>query len=312
MKDYLIKNYNLHDSIEVVEEENCCSFLFNDKKYYFVPYYRSENELGELIELNNELLMKNIPTSIFIPNRYNQYITNILDKKYILFESPLNICQEYNVLDMVEYANKLQISKKNSILYRNSWAELWSKKVDYLEYQMAQLGKDKPVLLNSFSYYVGLAENAIAYVNQTIKRYPLSNYETITLQRKRIQFPNIQLNYFNPLNYIIDIEVRDIASYFKSMFFKDPDELWIEVEAYLKRKRLSIFGYQLLYARLLYPSYYIDIYEQIMEGNKDENELLPIIEKAHDYELFLKKIYFEIVKYAPIARVDWIANKKES
>ncbi len=312
MKELLIKNYNLSDSIDVLENEQYCSFLFKDKKYYFVSYYRSEEELNDLLALNAELIQKGIPTSRFIENIFGQYITVYLEKKYILFESPLNISKEYNVLDMISFANQLQISKKKSVLYRNSWGELWSKKVDYFEYQVTQLGKNKSVVLNSFSYYVGLAENAISYVNNTIRNHQISVYENITLQRKRIQFPNIQLNYFNPLNYVIDIEVRDIASYFKSLFFDSPDDLWIEVHAYFKRKKMSIFGYQLLYARLLYPSYYFDVYEKVMENQVDEQELIAIINKASEYELFLKKMYLEIIQYAPIEKIDWIVNKKES
>lgn len=312
MKELLIKNYNLHGSTEILENDTYCTFLWNEKKYYFIPYFRSDDELGELLQLNDELLKKGIPTSKFIPNIYNQFISKNEKGKFILLEFPLNISKEYNVLDMVNYANILQVSKKKSVLYRNSWGELWSKKVDYFEYQVTQLGKDKPIILNSFSYYVGLAENAISYVNNTVKNHQISIYETITLQRKRILFPNIQLNYFNPLNYVVDIEVRDIASYFKSLFFRDYANLWIEVNAYFKRKRLSLFGYQLLYARLLYPSYYFDIYEKIMEGNLDENELLPIINKADEYEAFLKQMYYEIIKYAPIEKIDWIVNKKES
>ena len=149
-------------------------------------------------------------------------------------------------------------------------------------------------------------------MNVSIKNYQISIYENITLQRKRILFPNIQLNYFNPLNYIIDIEVRDVASYFKSLFFKAKEELWIEIHAYFKRKRLSIYGYQLLYARLLYPSYYFDVYENVMEGKTSEDELLKIINETVNYEKFLRKMYFEMTKYAPIEKVDWIINQKES
>lgn len=312
MKEILKKFYHLNENIDVLECEDHCSFLFGEKKYYFVPYFRSEEELSDLLHLNDELILKGVPTSRFIQNIDNQYITIVNDKKYILFESPLNISKEYNVLDMISFAELLKTSNKKSILYRNQWGELWSSKVDYFEYQIAQLGKDKPIILNSFSYYVGLAENAISYVNNTLNNHQISIYESITLQRKRIGFPNIQLNYFNPLNYVIDIEVRDIASYFKSLFFNSFDDLWIEVDAYFKRKRLSIYGYQLLYARLLYPSYYFDIYESVMEGKVEEKELLKIINKSSYYELFLKQMFLEISKYAPIEAIAWIVNKEES
>lgn len=311
MKELLRENYNLNNSIEIIDNNNYCSFFFNDKKYYFVPYFRSEDELNDILAINEELFLRKIPTMRIIQNKNGVYIVNFNEKKYILLESNLDISNEYNVLDMIAFSEQLIVSKKQSLLYRNLWGELWSAKVDYFEYQVGQLGKDKHVILNSFSYYVGLAENAISYVNNTLKNHQQSAYENITLQRKRIGFPNIQLNYFNPLNYVIDVEVRDIASYFKSLFFCSETDLWIEVNSYLKRKRLSVYGYQLLYARLLYPSYYFDVYEKVMDGVLKEDELLKIINKSSSYELFLKKMFIEISKYATIEPINWIVNKKE-
>ncbi len=311
MKELLEKYYNVYD-IDVLENTSFSYFVFQDKKYYFVPYVRSDEEFQELFSLNEELIKKGIPTGKFVLNNQNSYITLYEKKQFVLLEMPLNCLEEYNVLDMVSFAEQLIISSKKSILYRNSWADLWSAKADYFEYQIRQLGKDKPIILNSFSYYIGMLENAIAYVNNTTKKYQLSVNERITLQRRRVVFPNTLLNYFNPLNYVIDIEVRDIASYFKSLFFNSYEDLFTEVHAFFKRRKLGIYGYQLLYARLLYHSFYFDIYEKVMEGEVEESALLPIINKTEEYELFLKDMWEIISMYAPIERLDWIANKKES
>ncbi len=311
MKELLEKFYNVYN-IEIAENTSFSYFVFQEKKYYLVPYVRSEEEFPELFSLNEELLKKGIPTGKFVLNNQNSYITPYNNQKFVLLEMPLNCLLEYNILDMISFADKLIISSKKSILYRNSWADLWSAKADYFEYQIRQLGKDKPIILNSFSYYIGMLENAITYVNNTTKKYQLSVNEHITLQRKRVVFPNTLLNYFNPLNYVIDIEVRDIASYFKSLFFNSYEDLFTEVYAFFKRRKLGIYGYQLLYARLLYPSFYFDIYEKVMEGEIEESALIPIINKTEEYELFLKDMREIISKYAPIERVDWIVNKKES
>lgn len=311
MKELLKNEYNVYD-IEMIENSEYSYFVFQERLYYLVPYVRSEEELKELVSLNEELLRKGLPTGKFVLNNHNSYINFYNGKKYVLLEMQAGSHQEYNVLDMVGFADKLVIGSKKSILYRNQWAELWSAKADYFEYQIRQLGKDKPIILNSFSYYIGLMENAIAYVNNTTKKYNLSVNEHITLQRKRVVFPNIALNYFNPIHYVIDIEVRDIASYFKSLFFNSYEDLFTEVYAYLKRRKLGMLGYQLLYARLMYPSFYFDIYEKVMEGEMEESALLPIINKVEDYELFLRDMYQIISEFAPIERVEWLVNKKES
>lgn len=311
MKELLKNEYNVYD-IELIENSEYSYFVFQERLYYLVPYVRSEEELKELVSLNEELLGKGLPTGKFVLNNHNSYINFYNGKKYVLLEMQAGSNQEYNVLDMVGFADMLVIGSKKSILYRNQWAELWSAKADYFEYQIRQLGKDKPIILNSFSYYIGLMENAIAYVNNTTKKYNLSVNEHITLQRKRVVFPNIALNYFNPIHYVIDIEVRDVASYFKSLFFNSYEDLFTEVYAYLKRRKLGMLGYQLLYARLMYPSFYFDIYEKVMEGEMEESALLPVINKAEDYELFLRDMYQIISQFAPIERVEWLLNKKES
>lgn len=306
MKEILKRYYNVTESI--TEEKNECIFIRNDKKYKLIPFNRTIEEFNELMSLNDELITKNIPTHLFIKNNRGEFITEEQNKKYILLEMSLENT-EYNILDMLEFHNKLLISSKKSILYRNLWAELWSKKVDYFEYQVRELGRDHPIILNSFSYYTGLAENAIAYVNETNRKYKISVNERFTLQRKRINFPNTNQDYFNPLNYIIDLELRDVASYFKSLFFSSLPDLKIEITSFFKKKKLSVYGYQLLYARLLYPSYYFDIYENIMEGKQEEEDLILIINKVDEYEIFLKDIFLLMRNYAPIDAVDWLIKE---
>ena len=64
----------------------------------------------------------------------------------------------------------------------------------------------------------------------------------------------------------------------------------------------------MLYARLLYPSYYFDIYEEVMNKERNEEDLVSIIKKSSAYEIFLKEAYLEITKYAPIEKIDWLIN----
>ena len=64
----------------------------------------------------------------------------------------------------------------------------------------------------------------------------------------------------------------------------------------------------MLYARLLYPSYYFDIYEEVMNKERSEEDLLKIISKNENFEELLKKAYLEITKYAILEKVEWIIN----
>ena len=80
---------------------------------------------------------------------------------------------------------------------------------------------------------------------------------------------------------------------------------------YLKKYVLDNYEANMLYARLLYPSYYFDKYESIIEDKEDEDDLLDIINKINEYELFIKDIYIILSKNYKIEKVEWLINKKE-
>lgn len=94
------------------------------------------------------------------------------------------------------------------------------------------------------------------------------------------------------------------------MFFEveDTQEVLEDLKAYLKIQHLTYYEASMLYARLLYPSYYFDIYEDVMNNDRNEEDLVSIVSKCNSYELFLKEAYLEISKYAPIEKADWLIN----
>ena len=308
MKEIINYYYNF-DILEIEENKNYSVFNYLGDTFYFVFFNRNEEELSEIINISNELKMKGINVHDILMNRFGSNLTKVGDINYILLKLNSNKEQIVNFLDVCQYANNLKVNQSNSKLYRNNWGELWSKKIDYFEYQIKELGKDKQVILNSFSYYIGLAENAISYVNKINKVVGISMYDNIVLSHRRIFYPNTNLNYFNPLSFIFDLEVRDISESLKTGFFNNEDSL-LDLIAFLKTKNLTSYSYHMLYARLLYPSYYFDIYEDIMNNNVDEEKLLPIIKKVNEYENFLYEAYMEISKYTSLERIDWLIKKE--
>jgi len=75
-------------------------------------------------------------------------------------------------------------------------------------------------------------------------------------------------------------------------------------------KRLTPYSYHMLFARLLYPSYYFDLYEEIMNNNLDDDVLLKIISRVNDYENFLILSHEEINKYTKLEKIDWLIKKE--
>ena len=308
MKDLINYYYNF-DVDKVYENKNYCSFSFMSETFYFVFFNRTKEELNDLIKISSELKQKGIKTHDFIYNREGQIITKVREKNYVLLK--LN-CRENELIDfnsLCDFSKKLIINNKNSKLYRNSWGKLWSDKIDYFEFQIREIGKEKNIVLDSFSYYIGLAENAISYVNKINNVFKNDKDALITLSHRRIFNPNITLNYYNPLSFIFDLQIRDIAEYIKVGFFNNENSM-LDLKTYLKITRLSPYEYHMLYARLLYPSYYFDIYESVMNNKTDENNLLKIIKKVDNYEMFLNNAYNEISKYTNLEHIDWILKKE--
>lgn len=307
MKETLEYYYGL--DIESIEElDGKYHFKIENQDYFFVFYNRGIEELEDIINVSNEMVKKGINVHKILINRNNSFLTKVGEYNYILF-AVSNLNEEYDIFDMVKISEKLVLNNNKSNLYRNNWGTLWSEKIDYFEYQVRELSIEKEVVKSSFSYYVGLAENAISYVNNTNMKYGGDAYR-IVLSHRRVFYPNYKLNYLNLLSFVFDLEVRDIAEYLKAMFFKkDVGFCLDELSSYLKIRHLSLYEYQMLYARLLYPTYYFDVYEGVMNKNGDEEQLVNIIKKCDSYEEFLKKAYLEISKYAKIDKVEWIINQ---
>lgn len=302
MKQTIEYYYNLKiDKLFMVGNNFYFSGASND--YYFVEYLRTKDELEDLVNCYMELKNNNIQVHDFVYNIKNDLLTDVEGKKYILLKIN-NKTEKFDIIDIIEFNKKIKLSAKKRNLYRNNWEMLWSSKIDYIENQLNEIKIDD-VIHKSIDYYLGLSETAISYVSIISSKYKISNDDKITLSHKRIYYPNYALNYLNPLSFIFDLEVRDVAEYLKSVFFSGDDAL-LELETYLKSTKLTFYSYNMLYARLLYPTYYFDIYEKVVNQNEDSMKLLPIIKKSEEYNIFLKEAYHLISKYAPLIKIDYL------
>ena len=307
MEQLLKYYYNMYIE-KVLKEYNYYYFYYDGYLYYLIKNYRTEKEINELYLICEELYNKNIVVSTFIINNQGKIISEYNNNTYILLKINSNTSLDFSIKDIVNFQNILEITNNKTNLYRTNWGLLWEEKNDYFEYQIKELGINKKVILNSFSYYIGLSENAISIVN--IVNLNNKN-KKVVLSHKRVNYPNMEVDFLNPLNFIFDINVRDIAEYLKSMFFKTNVSKTIkELKKYLNSVNLTDYEANMLYARLLYPSYYFDVYEQVIEDKIDEEELLPIISKVDDYELFLKDVYYELIKTNKIEKVEWLIRKE--
>ena len=309
MKNIIKYNYSLDvDEINDIGNGNYC-FKHEERDFFFIYFNRLVEDLNDIWLVNMELRKKNLKSHEIILNKEQQPLTKYSDLNYMLLSVDGDLNDTFDLVDILDLSNTLVVTSAKGKLYRNNWFTLWSSKIDYFEYQVRELGKSKRVVIDSFSYYLGLAENAIAYVNKTTTTLKPTSEDRVTLAHRKIYYPNYRLNYYNPLNYIFDLELRDVAEYVKALFFSGLD-VWHEINRYFENKKFSSYGYQMFYARLLYPSYYFDLFEKIMEKDLKEDSLLEVIDKNAEYELFLSDMYHYLLNFSLIEKIDWLVKSE--
>ena len=280
-------------------------FYINNILYHLIIYYRNNNEIDDIYKLNNYMLSLGIPVHNILLNKDNKMITYIANVPYILYKINIPDNKSINLIDI----EKTDINYYYKELVRDKWDILWSKRIDYLEYHINQNGKKYPIIVESFSYFVGMCENAISYIRNTYNEEKKEYSDNYTISHDKLIYNNNTYSLFNPLNIIIDHKSRDIAEYIKLSFFTDNFNIYDELNDYFKRNYFSKYGIRLLFGRLLYPSFYLDMYDQIITNNIKEEKILELISRIKDYEIYLKNIFIFLNKFYPIPEVEWIMKK---
>lgn len=292
MKNILNYYYGIIVDDESINDKGF--FSYNNHLFCLYEYKRNTSEVEALSYLNNLMLSMNIPINKIINNSFNQTLTVYNNENYVLIEINYE-CGSLNNIKFVESFN----DKRLDILKRNNWGYLWSMKVDYIEYQIKHIKNSYPLINESINYYLGMAENAISYFNMLdLSGVPLY------LEHRRV---NISCVY-NPIELVIDYKTRDIGEYLKNSFINKKMNI-VEIKEYLKNLNLNNMDYLLLYVRMIYPSFYFDIYEKIINNGEDEKELLKIINLSSSYERMLYEVYLFIKNKTNIIGVEWINRK---
>lgn len=304
MKNNIMYYYNLRID-NITQNNNNYYFTINNDNYCFTIYTRDIKESDEIYKLNKYMLSSNILVHEIIPNKDNYVVTIINNIPYILYKIYINKNKKLTINELTYLSNyTYQVDK---ILTRNNWNILWSNKIDYFEYQINQMGKKYPILVDTFAYFTGLAENAISYVKYTTLETQIETSDNPVISHRKIN--NTVESLYNPLNIILDHKSRDIAEYIKLSFLNKNTNIYQELDSYFSSNYYSEYGLRLLYARIIYPSFYFDMYEQIIQGLRKESDLLNIVSLLDDYELYLKEMYYYLKKYHNIPEIDWITKK---
>ena len=261
-------------------------------------------EIYNIDNINNIYnLCNNLNINTIIYNKENNLFTNINNKLYSLI-----LIKRVSILTLPNISNLSNINI-NIIpqLERNNWEILWADRIDFLEEYIYQNINKYPLIRESSDYFIGLSENAISYLVNTKREVQKDNF----LDKKVISHISLSNSLYNPFNIIFDHKSRDIAEYIKYSFFIKNTNIYKELDEYFKHNNYSKYGIQVMYSRVLYPNFYFNTIDKIINNELKEQYLNTIINKIEEYQEYLYSIHLYLSKYYYIPLPLWIKKKKD-
>ena len=296
MKNVIYTYYNILLD-EIKRDGNNYYFYYNGDLYLF---YLVENNTELVKKIYSYIIQNNIECYEIINNKDNDLFTMLDNKIYSLLKLKGILKYEVKIDEFKFFA-----VKENP----NDWGKLWSSRLDYYEVQIREHGFDYQTVLNSYGLFSGLANNAILYYNLSLKKF--SDEIIIGIVHNRMKYPMYLIDYNNPLNFIIDYNIRDVAEYIKAYYMTDEyDEN--NVIMLLDRLELNNLMFNLLYSRLLYPTFYFDIFDKIILEDGKDNDVICVINKLDKYLDLLNHIYIRYKDKYNMFYINWLNKKVEN
>lgn len=298
MKNAINYYYNLYP-INIYQNDRLYKFSVEAVDYYLVPYNNDLKQLNIAYELYMTLRQYNIYCHQIIENNKKELATNINNKQYVLLKTAQYTDEKLNFNNLMYYSLVTSSLHLENISHPKAWRNLWMEKIDYFEYQVSNFKKKFPLIRETSSYYIGLAENGIQLLLET------PNSHDYCISHHRIKNYYTLFDLYNPLEFTVDSKIRDIAEYCKEQFFYSSISI-NDVIYYIDNNILDGNQAILFFSRLLYPSYYFDLCNDIIYNNVNENVLSSIITKNNDYEHFLSQIINYLHNKYQISEIEWL------
>lgn len=295
MKNVIYNYYNILVD-ELNKSDNNYFFYFNDELFFF---YLVLNDVKLVENIYKYIIENNIESFIILPNKDGNLFSEIDNKKYALLK----------VKGILKYEVKFDEFKYYPVNGEGiNWGALWGERLDYYEVQIRELGIKYQTVLNSFGMFSGLAENAILYFNMTMEKFGDLEKE-IGIVHNRIKYPCYLIDYYNPLSYVIDYSVRDISEYIKSYVLSDDFDT-NNVVTLINRMNLNDLMFNLLYARLLYPTFYFDVFDKIILEDAKDSDIVFVLNKLDNYLEMLQSVYNNFNNKYNAFRIEWLNKIK--
>ena len=94
----------------------------------------------------------------------------------------------------------------------------------------------------------------------------------------------------------------------KEVIKKDNDsmkDIFDDIKYYIDYSDMNEEDLKLFFVRMLFPTYYFDMYEKVLDGTFDEKRIMKIISNIDQYQDILVDIYYYIKQYVELPNIDW-------
>lgn len=286
------------NALDLEKINNNYYFKYKGNNYVVYLYDRDPNEAVEIYYLNLEMINNGLFGYEIVLTKNSEVLFMFEDRYYSLMKIPNFKNRLITYRDIINFNYKPNIKIK--YLDKSNWNSSWSNKIDFIEYQFNEIRNKYKIIDDSINYFIGIWENGISYFNDNYN-YSKEKY----VSHKRISTDMDLLSFLNPFNFVLDYKERDIGDYLKSYAYSKNYSL-NNIDNFIR-----IFDIQsivLIISRLLFPSYYFDLYEDIVLGNISEDNINLILDKK-DNVLKIIAYIFKRYEIYNISYIEWI--KKE-
>ncbi|MYL55358.1 hypothetical protein GLW08_18765 [Pontibacillus yanchengensis] len=202
------------------------------------------------------------------------------------------------------------------------WKTLWEEKMDAWtalykqQWDIHPASSFQRLFIETYPYLEGVVENAIQYLQESEQDWRYEQYDqgTFTVQRLHPSLLD-QTIWSNTIVY--DHPSRDIAEWIRYQLLEKGESGFQDIRAFMDDyeaiRPLSIFGWRLVYARLILP---INLFDRLDEwfnhtnhsGRTQEDQLRHELENQVNYEKILHHFFEGIrldVNKVRIPTLDW-------
>ena len=287
------------------------SFRLHQSQFLIVPVtHIVEDELYELYHLSQFMIEKREPyIASIVLTKNNRLFFEKDQAKYAIIKCSSYTEGRFHQIgrDLARFHQKgrtypYQVTKIQRI---GQWKFLWEKRIDQLEsfwhgrVFSQPLTQFEKMFVESFPYYLGMAENSIQYLVDTELDEDPQPIDSGTVCHHRFHSAtwNSSQCIKLPTEWVFDHGSRDIAEYLRHLFLEEKEEInkngFSFLDDYNRTTPLSVFSWRLIYSRLLFPVHYFECVENYYLSAEDkktvfEEELNRILQESGQYESFLK------------------------